>query len=396
MWTLEAIAECLTRRARKQHDPAVGPSRERAFDSNTRANAWYGASASRGGGRRQQPEAMTRCDAVLDSGRTRGDDREETSVCLHFARGRCSAGGECAFLHRLPTAADDARASLTHDVFGRDRHATHCADNGGVGSFSSTNDATLFAYYGGAFPPRARRGARSRRRPADFLEWGPVSGVRVVPTKCVASRHVRAQVRRRVRQGGDGGPDAAASGRDDAAREAKPRTRGTRKRVLSVRWANADHRTPRPAPPRPAREETAVDAVARVLDDPRVAPERRRALPQARALATDPDAYPDTDASSTRANRRRRLVSRKKKRRRGRLRRRAAPPTQAAPPAIDALELERIRAAVGVVPPRRPSRRLSRTTRTRSTRTTTPSSTSRKSSEHNRGSARRVEHEENE
>ena len=102
MWTLEAIAECLTRRARKQHDPAVGPSRERAFDSNTRANAWYGASASRGGGRRQQPEALTRCDAVLDSGRTRGDDREETSVCLHFARGRCSAGGECAFRTGCP------------------------------------------------------------------------------------------------------------------------------------------------------------------------------------------------------------------------------------------------------------------------------------------------------
>ena len=351
MWTLEAIAECLTRRARKQHDPAVGPSRERAFDSNTRANAWYGASASRGGGRRQQPEAMTRCDAVLDSGRTRGDDREETSVCLHFARGRCSAGGECAFLHRLPTAADDARASLTHDVFGRDRHATHCADNGGVGSFSSQNVATLFAYYGGAFPPRADAERVRVAVLADFLEWGPVSGVRVVPTKCVAF------VTYAHRSAAEFAKEAMAGQTLRRLAATTPRARGEtagpagpEKRVLSVRWANEDPNPAARAAAKRAREETAVDAVARVLDDPRVAPERRRALAQARALATDPDAYPDTDAQYPRESSETVSFPEKITPTQAAPPTRAAPPTQAAPPAIDALELERIRAAVGVVP----------------------------------------------
>ena len=245
MWTLEAIAECLTRRARKQHGPAVGPSRERAFDSAS-ANAWYGASASRGGGCRQQPEAMTRCDAVLDSGRTRGDDREETSVCLHFARGRCSAGGECAFLHRLPTAADDARASLTHDVFGRDRHATDRADNGGVGSFEKLNVATLFAHYGGAFPPLADAERVRAAVLADFLEWGPVSDVRVLPTKCVAF------VTYAHRSAAEFAKEAMAGQTLLAA--ASTRRRGGEgpageKHVLSVRWANDD---PNPATKRSA------------------------------------------------------------------------------------------------------------------------------------------------
>lgn len=351
MWTLEAIAECLTRRARKQHDPAVGPSRERAFDSNARANAWYGASASRGGGCRQQSEAMTRCDAVLDSGRTRGDDREETSVCLHFARGRCSAGGECAFLHRLPTAADDARAGLTHDVFGRDRHATDRADNGGVGSFNKVNVATLFAHYGGAFPPLADAERVRAAVLADFLEWGPVSDVRVLPTKCVAF------VTYAHRSAAEFAKEAMA-GQTLLAASCATRRRGgegpgpageKHKHVLSVRWANDDPNPAARAAAKRAREETAMDAVARVLDDPRVAPERRRALAQARALATDPDAYPDTDAQYPRESfPEKKTVSFPEKKTAPPTR--AAPPTQAAPPAIDALELERIRAAVGVVP----------------------------------------------
>ena len=104
MWTLEAIAECLTRRARKQHDPEVGPSRERAFDSAS-ANAWYGASASRGGGCRQQPEAMTRCDAVLDSGRTRGECAVERRRRLPARVGRSLAPD------RVRGAREDFRAS---------------------------------------------------------------------------------------------------------------------------------------------------------------------------------------------------------------------------------------------------------------------------------------------
>ena len=346
MWTLEAIAECLTRRARKQDDPAVGPSRERASDS-ANANAWYGTSASRWGGRREQPEAVTRCDAVLDSGRTRGDDREETSVCLHFARGRCSAGGECAFLHRLPTAVDDARASLTHDVFGRERHAADRADNGGVGAFTR-NGTVLFAHYGGAFAADADAARVEAALRADFSEWGPVTDVRVLPTKCVAF------VTYAHRSAAEFAKEAMA-GQTLRASEARARNRsaaGERKPVLSVRWANDDPNPAARSAAKRAREETGLDAFARVLENPRVGPERRRALAQARALATRPDEYPDTDAqypretsetffapTTTPAAATKTTMTTTPKR--------AAPP---AIDAIDAIELERIQDAVGVVP----------------------------------------------
>ena len=334
MWTLEAIAECLTRRARKQRDPAFGPSRERAFDTKN-ANAWYGA--SRGDGRRQQLAAETRCDAVLDSGRTRGDDREETTACLHFARGRCSAGGECAFLHRLPTALDDARASLTHDVFGRERHATDREDNAGVGNF--TRDVkTLFAHYGGVFPDADADFVRDAIH-SDFAEWGPVSSVRVLPTKCVAFVTYAHR--------------SAAEFAKEAMAGQTPRKASRNAGVLSVRWANDDPNPAARAEKKRAREETAADAFAR--HETRVAPERRRALAQARALETR-GAYPDTDAQYPRSadeTRRRsettvQPVLEKKTPN-------APPPPPAPPtttttlPAIDADELERIRAAVGVV-----------------------------------------------
>ena len=168
-------------------------------------------------------------------------------MCLHFARGRCSAGGECAFLHRLPTAADDARASLTHDVFGRDRHATHCADNGGVGSFP-LRASRRCSHTTAARSPRA--GAERVRAAvlADFLEWGPVSDVRVVPTKCVAFvtyAHRSAAEFAKEAMAGQTLRRLAAT----AARERRNRgTRGTRK-TRFVRALGNDDRTPRPAPP---------------------------------------------------------------------------------------------------------------------------------------------------
>ena len=101
------MAELLTRRARRQHDPAAGPQREHAYDSS-RYNAWSGKSARNRDRGRDQTRAVTRCDAIADCGRTRGDDRRATTICLHFARGCCSEGDQCEYLHHLPTARDDA------------------------------------------------------------------------------------------------------------------------------------------------------------------------------------------------------------------------------------------------------------------------------------------------
>ena len=241
---MEAIAEARTRPARKQHDPETGPRQEHAYDSDN-YNVWYGKSArGRERGRPPQKIAATRCDAVLDSGRTRGDAARQTTHCLHFARGCCVSGPDCPFLHRLPTAVDDARASPMHDCFGREKHPDEREDNGGVGSYIR-NVRTLFVYYGGA-------GEWSRDRviallERQFSEWGPVEDVYAVPVKCIG--FVRFEFRSSA----------------EFAKEAMMGQRLTKTMMepLTVRWANDD---PNPTAVRRVkreREETAADAIVR-------------------------------------------------------------------------------------------------------------------------------------
>lgn len=303
MWTLEAIAEAQTRPARKQHDPETGPRQEHSYDSDN-YNVWYGKSArGRERGRPPQKIAATRCDAVLDSGRTRGDAARQTTHCLHFARGCCVSGADCPFLHRLPTAVDDARASPMHDCFGREKHPDEREDNGGVGSYIR-NVRTLFVYYGGAGEwSRDRVVALLERQ---FSEWGPVEDVYAVPVKCIG--FVRFEFRSSA----------------EFAKEAMMGQRLTRTMTepLTVRWANDD---PNPTAVRRVkreREETAADAIVRA--EARMPPEQRAAMAHLRFLARasrgnaersadghgqgededdgdddgalDPMAYPDTDA----------------------------------------------------------------------------------------------------
>ncbi|SPR01990.1 unnamed protein product (mitochondrion) [Plasmodiophora brassicae] len=68
--------------------------------------------------------------------RERATTRPDTYICLYFAKGNCVQGRKCNFLHRLPTADDDARLDIMHDVFGRKRHQTDREDMGGIGCFS--------------------------------------------------------------------------------------------------------------------------------------------------------------------------------------------------------------------------------------------------------------------
>lgn len=73
----------------------------------------YGkTSSTREGGRHVQKEAATRCVARMDSGRTKGDEAKQRTWCLHFARGACTRGYECMFLHRLPTGVVGAVCKL--------------------------------------------------------------------------------------------------------------------------------------------------------------------------------------------------------------------------------------------------------------------------------------------
>ena len=340
------------------------------------------------GGRRQQPEAMTRCDAVLDSGRTRGDDREETSVCLH--RARALFGGRRV---RVPAQAAHgcgrrARQFDARRVRARPARHALCGQRGRRQFFLSERRDAVRVLRRRVSAAR-RRGARSRAVLADFLEWGPVSAC--ASCRPSASRSSRTRTgpppsspRRRWR--------ARRCGVWPRRRRAERRNRGTRgtRKTRFVRALGERRSEPRGPRRREARArgngggrgragprrsagspgaEARAGAGARAGDGPGRVPGHGRAVP-ARIVG---------DGFVSRKKRRRGAAPPTRRlRRRRRLRPRSTRSSwsESGPPSASS-------------PPRRPSRRLSRTTRTRSTRTTTPSSTSRKSSEHNRGSARR-------
>lgn len=124
----------LARPARKQADLDISKL-QRAEGSNE-LNIWYGRYTGDlwRGGLGKDP-APTRCHPERDAGWTKATlASDKTSFCLHFARGGCAKGAECAFHHRVPTAEDDATTDSSRDIFGRDRHASHRSDMGGIGS----------------------------------------------------------------------------------------------------------------------------------------------------------------------------------------------------------------------------------------------------------------------
>lgn len=76
---------------------------------------------------------------------TRGSQvyKQDGLFCIHYARGCCSQGSECSFLHRIPIPSDESRIDRTRDCFGRERHRLDRDDMGGTGSFEREN-TTLY------------------------------------------------------------------------------------------------------------------------------------------------------------------------------------------------------------------------------------------------------------
>ena len=233
----------------------------------------YGKSAAlREHGRPAQKEAATRCIPRMDSGRTKGYEAKQRTFCLHFARGACVAGYDCAFLHHLPTGVDDANNDMLHDIFGREKHRDDRDDNGGTGSYMRSS-RTLFVYYGGAAEWGGDRLREMLGR--SFGEWGPVEDIHVVPTKCIgfvrykfrasAEFAKEAMMGQSLLRGGNGN-NGGSSGKE----------------ALVVRWANDD---PNPVAIRRVkreREAEVIDAMQRA--EAKMPPEQRLALQQMRLL----------------------------------------------------------------------------------------------------------------
>ena len=145
-------AAWLQRPARRQAD--MDPSRLQRAEGANEYNIWWGRfiGDSWKGGMGREP-APTRCHPERDAGWTKAtltSLTERAAFCIHFARGGCAKGSECTYHHRIPTAEDDGALDTSRDVFGRERHASHRDDMGGVGSMMS-NCRTL--YVGGLKRP---------------------------------------------------------------------------------------------------------------------------------------------------------------------------------------------------------------------------------------------------
>lgn len=126
------------RPARVQMDPEEFTD-EPPQQTGTIFNIWYNKWS--GGDREDKylskTHAKGRCIIATDAGYTRADDITGSFFCLRFARGSCSRGQDCDYLHRLPGIHDMFNPNV--DCFGRDKFADYRDDMGGVGSFMRQN-----------------------------------------------------------------------------------------------------------------------------------------------------------------------------------------------------------------------------------------------------------------
>ena len=133
--------------------------------------------------------ASTMCDPWLDSGWTQGDKTNteaSLSFCLWFAKGCCTKGSACRYKHHVPTRQDDASSDQMEDVFGRERHASHKDDMGGVGSFMKE----CRCLYVSEIEIERTQPDCIQRLEAQlwklFHPWGPIESIRIIPNKLIA------------------------------------------------------------------------------------------------------------------------------------------------------------------------------------------------------------------
>lgn len=162
------------RPARPQVDPALFTA-EPPQQTGTIFNIWY---AKWSGGDRQdsymsKTQAKGRCNIARDSGYTRADKVPGSYFCLWFARGLCSRGQDCEYLHRLPGVYDVFSPNV--DCFGRDKFSDYRDDMGGVGSFMRHNRTI---YVGRIHVTDDIEEVVARH----FAEWGPIERSEYLPS----------------------------------------------------------------------------------------------------------------------------------------------------------------------------------------------------------------------
>lgn len=221
----------LSRPARKQKE-YVDPKKYH-MEGAQEYNIWYGRYIGDIADKMDREPATDRCKLETDAGFTKADLMNSNSAensnnkkqhkrffCIHFARGVCAKGSECAYYHRVPLPEDDARCEELFDCFGRQRHSKHKDDMSGVGSFMKPC-RTLFignllkAKYE---TPQALEDAMWRH----FGEWGEVESINVIHRLSIAFP------RYRLRTSAEFAKEAMACQKLDYDE------------IISIRWAHDD------------------------------------------------------------------------------------------------------------------------------------------------------------
>lgn len=231
---LEQADDKYRQRPAFQQAEEVDQSKISRLEGTNEYNIWYGKFLGEhwrreGPGGKQAAE--TRLIVERDAGYTTGDiaSQGQTFFCLFFARGCCARGQTCQFIHRIPLAEDEGRADVMHDVFGRERHAAHRDDMGGVGSFQK-NSRTLYVGqlkttpYEDAEGSGDSGGARELKKVVErhFGEYGEVEHVNVIWRLSIAF------VRYRFRLNAEFAKEAMAGQSLD------------NEEILNIRWAYDD------------------------------------------------------------------------------------------------------------------------------------------------------------
>ncbi|CDR94975.1 hypothetical protein, conserved [Babesia bigemina] len=155
-------------------------------------NKWSGERTNTVNGRATLMPAMYKCDPERDTGYTRGnskntlDDCGTKYCCLFFAKGCCTLGSKCNYLHRVPTVEDEFFLDSGVDIFGRERHAKHRDDMSGVGSFM-TDCKSLFI--GDVYPDNAEYNPVENLKQVlteEFGRFGRIVELNIVPAKGIA------------------------------------------------------------------------------------------------------------------------------------------------------------------------------------------------------------------
>ncbi|CED82267.1 nuclear mrna via spliceosome-related [Phaffia rhodozyma] len=164
-----------------------------------------------------QTKSLTRCILARDAGYTRADALGTKYCCLFFARGCCSLGSDCTFLHRLPSSSH-ILPDLSMDCFGREKHAAYRDDMGGVGSMMRVN-RTL--YIGRVKEEGSKKDTEEVVR-RHFGEWGDIYRLNVLPGRGVAFVTYQTEINAQF------------------AREAMSHQSLDSDETLNVRWATED------------------------------------------------------------------------------------------------------------------------------------------------------------